>query len=99
MGSKAVSYEKKVPPCLSCEVLGWLICLIAESFRPSNKGICKLVFAFWLVATGDKFPLIVYQLVASLAQHYSPGLPGMAAVVYPLHNMVAQFQGNQYYKK
>jgi hypothetical protein len=99
MGSKAVSYEKKVPPCLSCEVLGWLICLITESFRPSEKGIRKLVFAFWLVATGDKFPLIVYQLLASLAQHYSLGLPGMSAFVYPLHNMVAQFQGNQYYKK
>jgi len=99
MGSKAISYEKKVPPCLSCEVLGWLICLFTESFRPSDKGIRKLVFAFWLVATGDKFPLIVYQLLASLAQHYSLGLPGMAAFVYPLHNMVAQFHGNQYYKK
>ena len=99
MGSKAVSYEKKVPPCLSCEVLGWLVCLITESFRPSEKGTRKLIFAFWLVATGDKFPLIVYQLLASLAQHYSLGLPGMTAFVYPLHNMVAQFQGNQYYKK
>ena len=99
MGSKAVSYEKKVPPCLSCDVLGWLICLITESFRPSEKGTRKLVFAFWLVAVGDKFPLIVYQLLASLAQHYSLGLPGMAAFVYPLHHMVAQFQGNQYFKK
>jgi hypothetical protein len=99
MGSKAISYDKKVPPCVSCEILGWLIDLDTETLRPSPKGIRKLVFAFWMVACGDMFPLLVYQLLASLAEHYSLGLPGMRPFVYPLHSMVAQFQGNVYYKK
>ena len=99
IGSKAVSYEKQVLPCLSCEVLGWLIDLITETLRPSEKGIRKLVFAFWLVATGEEYPLVVYQLLASLAEHYSLGLPGMDSFTYPLHNMVAKFHGNNYWKK
>jgi hypothetical protein len=57
------------------------------------------VFAFWLVATGDEYPLVVYQLLASLAEHYSLGLPGMDPFTYPLYNMVAKFHGNSYWKK
>ena len=99
MGSKAMSFEKQVTPTLTTDVLGWRIDLVTESFRPCEKGTRKLVFAFWLVAAGDEFPLLVYQLLASLAQHYSLGLPGMAPFTYPLHNMVAKFQGNLYWKK
>ena len=57
------------------------------------------MFAFWVVACGDKFPLLLYQLLASLPEQYSLGLPGMRPFVYPLHSMVAQVQGNVYYKK
>ena len=39
MGSHAVNYEKKVPPCVSGEVLGWLVNLPEEVFRPSDKGV------------------------------------------------------------
>ena len=99
MGSKAISYEKQVRPCLSCDVLGWLTDLSSETFRPCEKGTRKLIFAFWLVASGNKFPLSVYSLLAGLAEHYSLGLPGMAPFVYPLHAMVAKFQGNEYWKK
>jgi hypothetical protein len=98
-GSKAVSYEKKVTPCLSCEVLGWSVDLNLETLRPGAKGCRKLMFAFWLVASGDRFPLVVYQLLASLAQHYALGLRGLEPFTYPLHNMVAQFKGNKYWMK
>ena len=86
------SYEKKVPPCLTCEVLGWCVDLNLETLRPGAKGCRKLMFAFWLVASGDRFPLVVYQLLASLAQHYAFELRGLQPFTYPLHNMGAQFK-------
>ena len=99
MGSKAIAYEKQVRPCVACDVLGWYTDLQSETFRPCMKGSRKLVFAFWLVASGEEFPLVVYMLLASLAQHYSFGLPGMKPFVYPLHSMVARFHNNTFYKK
>ena len=51
------------------------------------------------MASGDKFSLGAYQLMASLAEHYSLGLPGMGPFIAPLHGMVAQFHGNEFYRK
>ena len=94
MGSGAVSYEKKVLPCVTGEVLGWRVCLYDETFAPGEKGTRKLIFAFWMVATGDRLPLVVFQMLASLAEHYSLGVPGMGPFTYPLHAMTARFGNN-----
>lgn len=96
---RAVNFEKVVAPCQACEVIGWYVDLVHETFRPNDKGIRKLVFAFWIVASGKKYPLVVYQLLASLAERYAISLPGMSPFTYPLHAMVARFQGAEYYKK
>ena len=34
-GSTGVSYDKKVPPCLAADVIGWGACLSTETFRPA----------------------------------------------------------------
>ena len=102
MGSHAVNYEKKVSPCLSGEVLGWLVNLPEEVFRPSDKGVRKLAFAFWIVASGSMFPLVVYQMLASLSDHYSIGVPGMKPFSQALHGMSVQCGtgvGSKYYRK
>ena len=102
MGSHAVNYEKKVPPCVSGEVLGWAVRLQQETFRPSDKGVRKLAFAFWIVASGQSFPLVVYQMLASLSDHYSLGVPGMKPFSQALHGMSIQFGSgakNKYYRK
>ena len=99
LGPRAINFKKQVLPCLACDVLGWHIDLEDETFRPNNRGIRKLVFAFWMVAAGKKFPLVVYQLLASLAERYSLGWPGMAPFVYPLHGMTTKFNGHAYARK
>ena len=101
-GSTGVSYDKKVPPCLEADVIGWGACLTTETFRPAAKGIRKLVFAFCMVAVGKCFPLVVYQMLASLADFYSLGVPGMKPFSYALHAMSARFgdgDKRQHYKK
>ena len=101
-GSTGVSYYMKVPPCLEADVIGWAECLTTETFRPAAKGICKLVFAFCMVAVGNVFPLVVYQMLASLADFYSLGVPGMKPFSYALHAMSARFGDGgkrQFYKK
>ena len=101
-GSTGVSYDKKVPPCLEADVIGWGACLTTETFRPAAKGIRKLVFAFCMVAVGTVFPLVVYQMLASLADFYSLGVPGMKPFSYALHAMSAKFgEGDKcrFYKK
>ena len=102
MGSKAMNYEKRVTPCLSGDVLGWAVCLETETFRPCDKGIRKLMFGFWVVASGTSFPLVVYQMLASLSDFYSLGVPGMKPFSQALHGMSKQFGGGpkaRYYKK
>ena len=59
MGCGAVSYEEKVSPRVTGEVLGWR------------------VFAFWMVASGDRLSLVILQMLASLAEHYWLGVPEM----------------------
>ena len=102
MGSTAINFEKKLFPSVSGEVLGWSVCLCSETFRPSDKGIRKLIFAFWVVASGDVFPLVVYQMLGSLSDHYSLGVPGMKPFSRAFHDMTARFgsgSGRIYYQK
>ena len=99
IGSKAVNYSKRLAPTLNGEVLGWMINLVPETFRPGDKAIRKLMFAFWCVASGTKLRLVVYQMLGSLADHYSLGVPGMQPFTYALHAMAAKFGGNEYYVK
>jgi hypothetical protein len=84
------------------EVLGWAVRLQEETFRPSDKGVRKLAFAFWIVASGTVYPLVVYQMLASLSDHYSLGVPGMKPFSQALHGMSVQFgtsAGSKYYRK
>ena len=60
IGSKAVNYSKRIAPTVSGEVLGWMVNLVPETFRP------------------------VYQMLGSLANHYSLGVPGMQPFTYAL---------------
>ena len=43
-GSGAVSYDKKIPPCVTGEVLGWRVCVRQETFAPGAKGSHAGVF-------------------------------------------------------
>ena len=99
IGSKAVNYSKRLAPTVNGEVLGWMLNLVPETFRPGDKAIRKLMFAFWCVASGAKLRLVVYQMLGSLADHYSLGVPGMQPFTYALHAMAARFGGNEYYAK
>ena len=71
IGSKAVNYSKRLAPTVSGEVLGWMVNLVPETFRPGDKAVRKLMFAFWCVASGAKLRLVVYQMLGSRADHYS----------------------------
>ena len=54
IGSKAVNYSKRLAPTVSGEVLGWMLNLAPQTFRPGDKAVRKLMFAFWCVASGAK---------------------------------------------
>lgn len=87
-GDDAWADEKCVTPCVRTEILGWWVDLISETVRPSDKGIRKLTFSFFMVKTNDKYwELEFCQLLASLAQRYSAALMGMKPFVQPFHSM------------
>jgi hypothetical protein len=80
--------KKSLLPCMAGEVLGWFVDLQLGVVRPSDKGIRKLMFAFFTVdITVDRIPLQQCQMLASLAQRYSLALRGMGNFVTPLHSL------------
>jgi hypothetical protein len=80
--------KKSLFPCLSGEVLGWFVDLEMGLIRPSDKGIRKLMFAFFTVDLAmNRIPLQQCQMLASLAQRYSLALRGMKNFVTPLHSL------------
>ena len=80
--------DKSLLPCLSGEVLGWTVDLNTELVRPNDKGIRKLMFAFFMVdLKATHWPLQQCQMLASLAERYSLALSGMKNFVQPLHNL------------
>ena len=98
MGPKAMNYSKEVTPTTLLEILGWLVDLVLESFRPSDKAARKLTFAFVIVAGNHPMRLDVYQMLASLADRYSHGILRMRPFVFPLHEMSRRFRGRKYLK-
>ena len=68
--------------------MGWFVDLQLGVIRPSDKGIRKLMFAFFTVdLQATRLPLQQCQMLASLAQRYSLALRGMKNFVSPLHSL------------
>lgn len=87
-GDDKVALEKSVPPSTEAEVLGWWVDLVQSTIRPSDKGIRKLMFAFFSInATASHWSLEMCQVLASLAQRYSQALMGMRPFVHAFHEM------------
>jgi hypothetical protein len=81
--------SKNQPPHTEVEVLGWFVSLTRGSFRPNDRGIRKMFFAFFVTVdlSAKKWSLQECQILASLAERYSVGIIGAAPFVYPLHHM------------
>jgi len=88
LGDDTIQLDKSVPPSTITDVLGWNINLLTETIRPSDKGIDKLLFAFFFVDIRKPQTLKTYQLLASLAERYSLAILGMRPFVAPLHSML-----------
>jgi hypothetical protein len=87
-GDGTAALEKAVDPCLKADIIGWSIDLTTEKIRPSDKGIRKLMFTFFMVdALATHWPLAVCQLLSSLTQRYSGALLGMRPFVSAFYEM------------
>ena len=93
-GEGSAALEKAVDPCLKADIIGWSIDLETETIRPSDKGIRKLMFAFYMVdALASHWPLTICQLLSSLAQRYSAALIGMRPFVSAFYEMCGGSSG------
>jgi hypothetical protein len=93
-GDGTAALEKAVDPCLKADIIGWSIDLTTEKIRPSDKGIRKLMFTFFMVdALATHWPLTVCQLLSSLAQRYSGALLGMRPFVSAFYEMCGGSEG------
>jgi len=87
-GEGTAALEKAVDPCLKADIIGWSIDLVTAKIRPSDKGIRKLMFSFFMVdALASHWPLAMCQLLSSLAQRYSAALVGMRPFVSAFYEM------------
>ena len=87
-GDGSSALEKAVDPCLKADIIGWSIDLVTEKIRPSDKGIRKLMFSFFMIdALASHWPLATCQLLSSLAQRYSVALIGMRPFVSAFYEM------------
>ena len=98
-GSGSIERKKSCPPSLIQTIIGWTVNLKQESIRPSDRGIKKILFAFFAVDINEKVSLHLCQVLASLAQRYSLCLKGMRCFVQPLHHMTSKFTNNIHVKK
>ena len=97
-GPGFVELEKSAPPAVVQTIIGWTINLINETIRPSDRGIKKIIVAFFSFDSLSGVSLHLCQVLASLAQRYSLGIRGMKCFVQPLHRMVAKFKNNSFVK-
>ena len=97
-GPGSVELSKSMAPAVVQTIIGWFINLVDETIRPSDRGIKKLIVAFFSVDSASLVSLHLCQVLASLAQRYSLGLRGMRCFVQPLHRMVAKFKNNSFIK-
>jgi hypothetical protein len=86
-GPDGINFAKSVLPSRCTDFIGWLIDLDTESIRPNQKGIEKIVMAFFSFDMTAAHPLRTYQVLASLACRYSRGILGMRPFVQPLYAM------------
>jgi hypothetical protein len=86
-GEGSVAVDKSISPLVIQEVIGWLVNLLSESLRPSDKGIRKLLWAFVVLGNKPELTRKEYQRLASLAERYSQGLRGLRPFVSALHGM------------
>ena len=93
-GPDSVEPTKSCPPSTKQTLIGWTVDLYTESIRPSDRGINKILFAFFAVELDKKVTLRLCQVLASLAQRYSLCLKGMRCFVQPLHHMTTKFAQN-----
>jgi hypothetical protein len=90
----AINVTKTLPPSVAAEFIGWWIDLIRAIIRPSDRGIRKIVFAFFSVdASGTSvISCHQYQVMASLACRYSEYLTGARPFVRSLFRMSSKSQ-------
>jgi hypothetical protein len=81
LGDTAVNIQKSIPPTTECDVLGWTVCLVSETFCPNLRGCAKLLFAFFSVDTSRDQPRKMFEVLAGLANRYSEGIPEMKPYV------------------
>lgn len=93
-GSGSLEKSKSKAPSSVQVIIGWQVDLIAESIRPSDRGIQKLIVAFFSFDCSERVSLHLCQVLASLAQRYSLCLRGMKLFVQPFHKMIAAFKNN-----
>lgn len=72
--------EKSQPDGTTMTAIGWFLDAIAGTIRPSDKGIKKLVLAFFAVSTRSdaSWSVTQIQMLASLAQRYCVAITGMS---------------------
>jgi hypothetical protein len=90
-GPDGINLSKSVLPSRCTDFIGWLIDLDLKSVRPNQKGIEKIVMAFFSFDMDAAHPLRTYQVLASLACRYSRGIIGMRPFVQPLYAMTRGF--------
>ena len=66
-GSGSLEKSKSKKPSSVQVVIGWQIDLVAESVRPSDRGIQKLTVAFFSFDCSERVSLHLCQVLASLA--------------------------------
>jgi hypothetical protein len=84
-GPDAINLDKSVLPCVKCDCIGWTIDLPLSVLYPNEKGIRKLVAAFFSLDMKSKIPQKKWQRLASLAERYSAGILGARPFVRSLH--------------
>lgn len=90
----AINVAKSFPPSLAAEFIGWWIDLTAATIRPSDRGIRKIVFAFFAVDASGASVISShqYQVMASLACRYSEYLTGARPFVRSLFRLTSKAQ-------
>lgn len=85
IGIGALSEDKSKPPSLTGDYIGWTIDLVAETIRPTEKAIDKLLFVFYVVIDdrAKRWLLKHVQALVSLTIRYSAVMLGMSCFIQP----------------
>jgi hypothetical protein len=77
LGRTAIKEEKSEGPVHTLDITGWKVDMLAGTFAPSQKGVCKLLYYLFRVtsSTERSIPLDVLESMLGVLQHYSAVLP------------------------